>query len=78
MLGGLGVGIALEALVGGQWAVPCASLNLIAGMFLLLLVTRDERAKRIFYEGPRENEPGLPIIGLLWIMPLVLLVVGLM
>lgn len=76
-LGGLGFGLAMQAFFSGQWAVPCASLNLIAGMVLLLLVTRSEQARRIFYEGPRENEPGLPIIGLLWVVPLALLLVGL-
>ncbi len=76
-LGGFGLGMAIEALFGGQWIVPCASLNLIAGMILLLFVTRNEQARRIFYEGPREGEPGLPVIGLLWLMPFVLLLVGL-
>jgi hypothetical protein len=77
VLGGLGIGLALQAFFDGQWLVPCASLNLIAGMLLLLLITRNEPARRIFYEGPRENEPGLPVIGILWAAPLVLLLVGL-
>lgn len=76
-LGGLGFGLAMEAFFNGQWVLPCASLNLIVGMLLLLLITHDEQARRIFYEGPQENEPGLPVIGLLWTVPLALLLVGL-
>ena len=76
-LGGLGFGLAMQAFFNGQWLLPCASLNLITGMVLLLLITRNEQARRIFYEGPRENEPGLPVIGLLWVIPVTLLLVGL-
>jgi hypothetical protein len=72
-LGGFAIGVALQTMFGGQWILPCASLNLIACMILLLLVTRNEQARRIFYEGPREDELGLPVIGVLWAMPLVFL-----
>jgi hypothetical protein len=76
-LGGLGIGLAMQTFFSGQWTLPCASLNLIAGMVLLLLITRNEHARRILYEGPRDSEPGLPLVGILWVTPLVLLLVGL-
>lgn len=76
-ISGFVIGAAIQVLVGGQWTLPCASLNLIAGMVMLLLITHDERARRIFYEGPQGDEAGLPAIGFLWVIPLVLLLVGL-
>lgn len=45
------MGIALRALFQVNWIFPCASLNLILGLVLLLLITRNERERRIFYEG---------------------------
>jgi len=70
------VGFSLEALFSLQWVVPCTSLNLMMGMILLLLVTRNEWARRMFYEGPRAGEDSSPLIGMLWALPLVLLIVG--
>lgn len=77
-VGGFAVGIALGALFGVQWAISCTALNLIAGMIMLLLVTRNEHARRLFYEGPRENESGMPLIGILWAIPFILLFIGVM
>jgi hypothetical protein len=76
-VGGFVMGVSIEALFGGQVVVTCTALNLITGMLMLLLVTRHERARRLFYEGPKENELGLPFIGLLWAIPFTLLFVGL-
>lgn len=75
-LSGFLVGLAIEALFGASWVVPCTALNLIAGMVMLLLVTRNDRARRMFYEGPRENELGSPLVGLLWAFPFTLMIIA--
>lgn len=75
-VGGFTVGIALQALFGVAWVMPCTALNLMAGMLMLLLITRNEYARRMFYEGPRQNEAGLLFIGLLWGLPLILIFLG--
>ncbi len=77
VLGGLVVGISFQALFGVQWMVQCAALNLIVGMVMLLLVTNNEDARRLFYEGPRGDEISSPLIGMLWALPIVLFLVGL-
>lgn len=58
--------------------VILASINVILGMMLFLGITRDPTAERIFFEGPRQDEEGLPAIGCLWAMPASLLILGLM
>ena len=73
---GLLLGVSLAALFDLEWQVPCLSLNLVAGLVLLLLVTRNETARRLFYEGPRDNEQGSVLIGMLWAFPFVLAFVG--
>ena len=73
---GVVVGFALNALMAGGWVVPCASLNIITGLLLLLLTTRNEQARRMFYEGPRGNEPGFVPLALLWVFPIVLVFLG--
>lgn len=75
-LSGFLIGLAIEALFGTPWVIPCTALNLIAGMVMLLLVTRDDRARRMFYEGPREDELGSPLVGLLWAFPLTLMIIA--
>lgn len=72
------MGVSIQALFGAQVIVTCTALNLITGMVMLLLVTRHEKARRLFYEGPKEDELGLPVIGLLWAIPFTLLFIGLM
>lgn len=73
---GLVVGVGLDALFGGELVLTCASLNVLIGLLLLLLTTRNEHARRMFYEGPRGEEPGLVPIALLWAFPIVLVFVG--
>ncbi|MFN8492696.1 MAG: hypothetical protein U0350_34155 [Caldilineaceae bacterium] len=50
------VGLGLNSLAGGEWIIPCGSLNVAVGMTLLQLVTRNEAARRLFYDGEREEE----------------------
>jgi hypothetical protein len=75
-LGGMFAGIGISAFFGVDWVIFCGSLNMMAGMFMLLWITRSEHARRLFYEGPKGDEPGNPIIALLWIMPFSLLLAG--
>lgn len=77
---GYAIGVGIEAMFKTGYAVGpiVASLNVILGLSLFLGITNDPTAERIFFEGPRPNEPGLPQIGCLWILPLSLLVIGLM
>jgi hypothetical protein len=75
---GLVVSFGLNAMFGGDWAMFCTSLNVIAGMLMLLLTTRNPTARRIFYEGPRGQEPGLLILALLWGFPVVLIFAGIL
>jgi hypothetical protein len=77
-IGGLIVGVGLDALFGGQLVLTCASLNVIVGLLLLLITTRNEHARRLFYEGPRGAEPGLVPLALLWAFPIVLVFLGLL
>jgi hypothetical protein len=75
-ISGLVIGAGVDALVGGNLMVPCASLNVIIGLLLLLMTTRSERARRIFYEGPRGNEEGIIGLAFLWAVPIVLVFLG--
>ncbi|RIK34818.1 MAG: hypothetical protein DCC55_32235 [Chloroflexi bacterium] len=56
-----------------------SSLNVIVGLLLLLLVSRNEQAKALFY-GDREDEdqPAGIIIAILWTFPFTLLFLGLL
>lgn len=78
--GGYLIGLALEMtfLPDIPLKVILASLNVIIGLLLLKGVTHDPTAERIFYEGPRPDEEGLPAIGCLWLLPVSLLFVGIL
>lgn len=76
-IGGALVGQGISALFDVSWVIPCTSFNVIAGMIMLLLVTSNDTARRIFYEGPRDDDPGIIGIGLLWLLPMVAVFIGL-
>lgn len=44
------VGFGIDRLYGTEWILPCGALNVIIGLGLLLLATRNETARKIFYE----------------------------
>jgi hypothetical protein len=75
-LGGLVVGVGINAFFGASWITTCALLNVMIGLLLLLLVTRNEEARRIFYNGNQNDDPGLLPIAVLWMFPMVLIFVG--
>ncbi len=68
--------LAIGALLPWSWAWNCAWINVILGLVGLLLVTRTELGERLFYEGPKGDEPGLLQIGCLWLIPAVGLVLA--
>jgi len=77
-ISGYVIGLAIEvALIPyAPLKVIFASLNLIIGMLLFKGVVHDTTAERIFFEGPKPDEEGLPAVGCLWIMPVSLIFVG--
>jgi|GEM_PF-1653048 len=76
-LGGLAAGAGFSAFLDLQGTIPCGAINVIAGMVMLLLVTRNEQARRLFYEGPKEDESGILVLALLWALPFTLMFAGL-
>jgi lysylphosphatidylglycerol synthetase-like protein (DUF2156 family) len=75
-LSGFLMGAAINALFSTSWLVPCTALNVITGLILLLLMTRNDYARHIFYEGAQGEEPGLMPLALLWVFPFILILVG--
>lgn len=47
-------------------------LALVVGLLFLSGITTTERGRRLFYEGPRGDEDGDPLIGCLWFLPICL------
>ena len=74
----IGLAIEIGVIPYPPLKVILASVNVIFGLMLFLGITRDPTAERIFFEGPRRNEEGLPAVGCLWAMPASLLILGLM
>jgi hypothetical protein len=72
--------LALAAFWGISGLVASFGLNAMfggnAGLLLLLIATRNPDARRIFYEGPRGEEPGVLFLALLWVFPIVLVFAG--
>jgi hypothetical protein len=77
-ISGLVMSFGINSVFGVEWTLPCTSLNVIAGMVMLLVTTRNPTARRLFYEGPRGEEPGLIILALLWGFPVVLVFAGIL
>ena len=75
-LSGLLVGFGIRAFLGGEWMIQCMALNVIGGMLMLLFITRDEGARKAFYEGVASDNPRLGL-ALLWALPFGLLCLGL-
>ena len=71
------VGWGLGSLYGVNWIVPCGLLNMITGLVLLLLVTRNATARRIFYEGPSQAEERSFAVAVLWALPVAVALAGL-
>lgn len=64
-------------LFGYSVSIIAASLNVITGLLLLLMVTRYPYVHHIFYDGPAEREEGLFVIGMIWAIPMSLLIIAL-
>ena len=63
---------AMTALLPNECAWRCAWFNLIIGLVSLLLVTRSELGDRLFYKGPKGDERGSWLIGILWFIPVII------
>jgi hypothetical protein len=70
------VGLGLRSLYGVNWIAPCGLLNMIIGLILLLLVTRNETTHRIFYEGPGNEEDLSLAVAALWALPVAAALAG--
>jgi len=65
-------GYALVRVIGvpTPWPLVCGLANMVVGLTALLYITRDPHGWRMFYEGPKPDEPGYLPIGLLFALPL--------
>ncbi len=77
LVSGAAAGLGIRAYFAVDWITPCSSLNLLFGMILLLLVMRDEQArKRLFAEADEEMPLHLGLVALIAI-PVFLILLGL-
>lgn len=77
-LAGAVVGVGLSSIYGGDWAIPCSTLNMVTGLILLLMVTRNPTARKIFYEGPSHEEERSLLVAILWALPVAAALAGVM
>lgn len=70
------MGAALRALYGGNWIAPCATINLILGMLLLLWVTRTKQEEEILFEGREREESESSLAAALLGGPMILIFVA--
>jgi len=71
------MGLGLSAMTDGSLILPCTSLNAIIGLLLLVLITRNEKASRVFYEAEEpEDNSGLTGLFLLVVIPFNLIIFG--
>jgi len=77
------IGFALAALMDEFVPLPLSIfqgglIGLLIGLIALVIVTRTERGRRMFYEGPTEEEEGDVLVGCLWVITLELFAVALL
>ncbi len=78
LAGGWLMGIGIQTQFDVNWVTPCSLINLIVGLTLLLLITRDPRERRIFYEGSNEeDEDYLPLVTIVLLIPGTQMFIGL-
>lgn len=53
-----------------------AILGLLIGLIWLASATSTEQGRHLFYEGPDEDEDGDPVIGCLWVTPLIIMLLA--
>jgi hypothetical protein len=70
---GAAIGLGLKSMFGVDLVLFCGGLNVIIGISALLLVLRNDRARRSFYG---EGERGGLALGMLIVMPVTLLLLG--
>jgi len=79
-ISGYVIGLAIETTLisYSPLKIILTTINVILGLLLLRGIIRDPTADRIFFEGPRSDEAGLPQVGCLWALPASLLLLGLL
>lgn len=74
---GILVGLGIASISGqGNWILPCGLLNIVIGMTLLQITTRNEAARKLFYEGKKEDDYISLGIVALWSIPIALAFLG--
>ena len=69
---------ALIGLVSGYSPVVAGLVSLVIGLVWLAGLTRDERRRRLFYEGPLEHEEDTDLLlGCLWAAPITVILMAL-
>ena len=73
-------GWGLQTFFGAEgWILSCGSLNVAFGMALLQLITQNEQARAMFYEGEKPDEDYFnPGLAFLWGLPILLAVSGIL
>lgn len=73
-------GWGLQTYVGAsEWVLSCGLLNVVIGMILLQLITYNQDASELFYEGRKPHEDYFnPILAFLLLMPFLLAFSGLL
>ena len=69
-------GLGIASVYGVDWIVECGSLNVAIGMIMLQIVTRNESARRLLYEGKRERDQLNLGIAFLWGLPFAMATLG--
>ena len=78
LAGGAIVSLGLRAYLGVEWLMPCTSLSLLLGMILLLVVMRDEQARRRLFGETDEEMPFKLSLAALIIVPIFFITTGLL
>jgi hypothetical protein len=77
LIGGAVAGIGIRAYFYVAWVMPCSLISVILGMSLLLVVMRDDEARRRLYGETNEEMPFKLGLAALFVLPVVFLIVGL-
>jgi hypothetical protein len=76
LVGGAIVGAGIRAHFYVEWVMPCSLISAILGMLLLLVVMRDDKARRRLFGEANEEMPFKLTLAALFVLPVVFLVVG--
>lgn len=69
LIGGAVAGAGIRAYFYVEWVVPCSLVSMILGMSLLLIVIRDDEAKRRLYGESNQEMPFKLGLAVLFVLP---------